>query len=88
VRFGDLDVPKRITRSKTHLSLVSTVSIGRPSIAGMDMVFVIGREDPFLDNNRHLSQILWSKGIWHAMHEWDGRAYRGYAWLRMALLYV
>lgn len=54
----------------------------------MDIVFVVGREDPFLDNNRHLSHTLWSKGIWHALHEWDGRAHQGYHWRRMAPLYL
>jgi esterase/lipase superfamily enzyme len=54
----------------------------------MDMVFVIGREDPFLDNNRHLSHILGSKGIRHALHEWDGRAHRGRYWRQMSRLYV
>jgi esterase/lipase superfamily enzyme len=54
----------------------------------MDIVLVIGREDPFLDNNRHLSRILWDKGIWNALHEWDGRAHRGHYWRKMAPLYV
>ena len=54
----------------------------------MDIVLVIGREDPFLDNNRHLSEILWSKGVWHALHVWDGRAHRGRYWRQMAPLYV
>ncbi len=54
----------------------------------MDIVLTIGREDPFLDNNRHLSQTLWHKGIWHALHEWDGRAHRGRYWRQMAALYL
>lgn len=54
----------------------------------MDIVFTIGKEDPFLGNNRHLSHILWSKGIWHAMHEWNGRAHRGSYWRQMVALYV
>jgi len=54
----------------------------------MDIVLVIGRDDPFLDNNRHLSHALWSKGVGHRLHEWDGRAHSGYYWRRMAPLYV
>ncbi|MEC4747205.1 alpha/beta hydrolase-fold protein [Methylomicrobium sp. Wu6] len=54
----------------------------------MDMVFAIGKEDPFLDNNRYLSDILWSKGIPHALHKWDGRAHRGAYWRQMTRLYV
>lgn len=54
----------------------------------MDMVFVIGKEDPFLDNNRHFSRLLADKGIDHQMHEWDDRAHRGYYWRRMVSIYL
>jgi len=58
------------------------------SLRAMDIVMTIGREDPFLENNRDLSHLLWSKGIWHALHEWDGRAHRAGAWRRMVSLYL
>ncbi len=54
----------------------------------MDIILVIGREDPFLENNRHLSRILWDKGISNALHEWDGRAHQGRYWRKMAPLYL
>ncbi len=54
----------------------------------MDIVLTIGNEDPFLDNNRHLSGVLASKGIRHQMHVWDGRAHRASAWRKMAPLYI
>ncbi|MDQ0393667.1 esterase family protein [Labrys monachus] len=54
----------------------------------LDIVFVIGKADPFLDNNRHLSRLLDEKGIRHQLHFWDGRAHRAGAWRRMATLYV
>ena len=54
----------------------------------MDMVFIIGKEDPFLSNNHHLSHILWTKGIWHSLHEWDGRAHRASYWRQMVPLYI
>ncbi len=54
----------------------------------MDVVLAIGAEDPFLDNNRHLSAILHDKGINHALHIWDGRAHHGRRWREMAPLYV
>jgi len=57
-------------------------------LRNMDIIFTIGKHDPFLGNNHHLSHILWDKGIWHAMHEWDGRAHRGRYWRKMAPLYV
>lgn len=54
----------------------------------MDIVLVVGGEDPFLENNRHLSHVLWSKGIPNSLHTWDGRAHQGHAWRKMAPLYV
>jgi esterase/lipase superfamily enzyme len=54
----------------------------------MEITLVIGREDPFLENNHLLSRILWSKGVAHQLVEWDDRAHRGYYWRRMAPLYV
>lgn len=54
----------------------------------MDIVLVIGKEDPFLGNNHHLSQILHQKQIRHALHEWEGRAHQGYHWRKMAPLYI
>jgi esterase/lipase superfamily enzyme len=54
----------------------------------MEIVLTIGDEDPFLDNNRHLSQVLAGKGVHHDLHVWQGRAHRAGAWRRMAALYI
>lgn len=54
----------------------------------MDIVLVVGAEDPFLDNNRRLSEILSSKGIPHRLHVWEGRAHSAGAWRRMAEIYI
>ena len=54
----------------------------------MDIIIVIGKEDPFLENNHLLNRILNQKGIRHAFYEWDGRAHQGSAWRRMAPLYL
>jgi len=54
----------------------------------MDITLVIGKEDPFLENNHRLSQILNNKGIPHRFHEWEDRAHRGYYWRRMAPIYL
>jgi esterase/lipase superfamily enzyme len=53
-----------------------------------DIVLTIGREDPFLQNNHLLSEILNKKGVPHQMYEWDGRAHRGHYWRQMAPLYL
>lgn len=54
----------------------------------MEIIFVIGAEDPFLENNEHLSRILTEKGIPHSMPVWQERAHRGYYWRRMAKVYL
>lgn len=54
----------------------------------MDIVMVVGCDDPFLHNNRQLSDTLNAKGVRHRFHVWQGRAHRGQYWRRMAPLYV
>lgn len=54
----------------------------------MEITLVIGKEDPFLHNNQHLSAILQEKGIQHQLLVWDDRAHSGYYWRRMAKLYI
>lgn len=58
------------------------------ALRNMDIVLTIGDKDPFLQNNIELSQVLWQKGIWHAFHQWDGRAHRGHYWRKMVQLYL
>ncbi len=57
-------------------------------LRALDIVLTIGRDDPFRENNSHLSRILAEKGIPHQMIEWEGRAHSGYAWRRMAQYYI
>ncbi|WP_411825305.1 esterase family protein [Luteolibacter sp. AS25] len=54
----------------------------------IDMIFVIGRQDPFVKNNEHLSRILTQKKISHRLHYWPGRAHRGRFWREMAPHFV
>lgn len=54
----------------------------------VEIVLTIGNEDPFVDNNRHLSRLLNDKGVGHQLHFWDGRAHRAGAWRKMAPLYI
>lgn len=54
----------------------------------LDIVLAVGDHDPFLDNNRQLSEALWHKGVWHALHVWQGRAHSPKSWRQMAPLYV
>ncbi|MEM9017740.1 MAG: alpha/beta hydrolase-fold protein [Verrucomicrobiota bacterium] len=54
----------------------------------MDIVLVIGEDDPFRGNNEYLSSILREKHIDHHLHLWHERAHQGYYWRRMAPLYL
>lgn len=54
----------------------------------MEITLVVGATDPFVDNNRQISQALWDIGIWHALHIWPGRAHKPHHWQRMAELYL
>ncbi len=58
------------------------------SLKALDIVLVVGKDDPFLESNQALSQILTDKEIPHRLHYWDGRAHRGGAWRRMAPLFI
>ena len=63
-------------------------SYAQDQLRRLDIVLAIGDRDPFLDNNRRLSESLWGKGIWHALHVWQGRAHSPRSWRRMVELYV
>ena len=53
-----------------------------------DIIMVIGESDPFCDNNHQISTALWEKGVWHALHIWQGRAHSASYWRKMVPLYV
>lgn len=57
-------------------------------LRAMDIILVIGKEDPFLHNNHQLSEILNQKEIKHQLIVWSDRAHSGYYWRRMAPLYI
>lgn len=54
----------------------------------MDIILAIGRDDPVCANNQYLSEVLWSKNIWHALRVWDGWAHDWPWWHRMIQLYI
>lgn len=58
------------------------------SLRRMDIVLVIGEEDPFRENNECLCRILDEKGIPHRLHYWGERAHRGHYWRQMAPHFV
>lgn len=54
----------------------------------MEIILATGRDDPSRPNNEHLSDVLWSKGIWHALRIWDGWAHDWPWWRQMIRLYI
>jgi esterase/lipase superfamily enzyme len=54
----------------------------------LDIIMATGREDGLMNSARALSGLLWSKGIWHALREWDGWAHDWPYWQKMVQLYI
>jgi esterase/lipase superfamily enzyme len=54
----------------------------------LDIILAVGRDDGLAASNRQLSEVLWSKDIWHALRIWDGFAHDWPVWQRMAQLYI
>ena len=54
----------------------------------MEITLVIGREDTFLDNNRHLSDSLNQLSVPHQFYIWDDEAHRPRYWREMVKLYL
>lgn len=54
----------------------------------MDIILATGKDDSFVENNRHLSRILWEKGVGNALRLWDGWAHDWPWWHQMIRLYI
>lgn len=52
-------------------------------IKKMEIILVIGKEDPFFPNNQSLHQTLLKKGIPNTLHLWEGEAHRARYWQQM-----
>lgn len=53
----------------------------------MEIILVIGREDPFLPGNTLFHEMLCQKNISHHFYVWDGNAHRPRFWRQMVKLY-
>jgi len=58
------------------------------AIRRMEIIFAIGETDPFLQNNKDFSQVLWGKGIANQLHIWKNYAHRPRYWRQMVQLYL
>jgi len=54
----------------------------------MDIIILIGKEDPAIEENRRFSQSLWDRNVWHAYREWDGFAHDWPWWHDWITLYI
>jgi len=54
----------------------------------MEIVFAIGKDDAFLENNRRLSAAMTGKQIAHTFAIWHGEAHRARDWRQMVRLYL
>lgn len=54
----------------------------------MEIIMVVGRDDPLLERSRQMSGVLWSKGIGNALREWDGWCHDWPYWERMIRAYL
>ncbi len=57
-------------------------------IRKLEIIFAVGKEDPFLPNNEFLSECLWSKGIANQLYIWEGEAHRSRYWRQMVPYYL
>jgi esterase/lipase superfamily enzyme len=53
-----------------------------------DIILAIGDQDPSCPNNEYFSQVLWNKGIWHALRIWNGWNHDWPYWQQMVRMYL
>ena len=58
------------------------------NIRRLSISLIVGKEDPFYENNRHLSAVLTGKNISHSLYIWDDEAHRPRHWRQMVRLYL
>ena len=54
----------------------------------MKIIFAIGKEDPFFENNVQLYNALLNKNIHPEIYVWDDEAHRPRHWRQMVKLYL
>ena len=58
------------------------------NIRRLDIKIIVGEYDPFLEDNRRFSDVLWQKGVWHLFRVWSGRAHGYCRWREMVGWFV
>ncbi len=57
-------------------------------IREIDWIIPIGVEDPLHGNNKRFSQLMWDKGVWHAVEEYNENAHDWPQWHDMIIKYI
>jgi esterase/lipase superfamily enzyme len=58
------------------------------AIRRLEIILAIGETDPFWQNNRNFSGLLWGKGIPNQFYTWGDYAHRPRYWRQMVALYL
>ena len=58
------------------------------TVRRMNIILVVGRDDPHYADNVHLSNTLWRRGVWHAFRTWDGWSHDWPYWQQMIRAYI
>ena len=57
-------------------------------IRKMEIIFIVGKEDLFLQDNRFLSSVLKEKHIKHQLHIWNEEAHKPFYWRKMVQMFL
>jgi len=82
------DDPRVYANDPSHYMVNLADPARLDAIRRMDIILSIGRDDPNLANNEHLSRVLWEKGVWHAFRLWDGWSHDWPWWRQMVQAYL
>ena len=88
-RFADGHLDENIYwNNPCHFLIHEADPVRLQALRNIDIILVTGEADAFVENNRYLSGLLWSKQIWHALRIWDGWAHDWPWWKQMIRTYI
>ena len=88
IMTGETDDPNVYANNPAHYMLNVSDHAHLEAIRRQDIILATGQDDPHRQNNEHMSGVLWSKNIWHALRLWDGWSHDWPYWRRMIRAYI
>jgi len=58
------------------------------AIRRLEIILAVGETDPFINDNREFSQLLWQKEIANQLYVWNNYAHKPRYWKQMVKLYL